>query len=197
MPFPTVDTNMCGTHVYPVTDLGLASSLPNATPVTGTAFSTGVAGTVLVLTQLSSGTCTVALATGADAASAVANLASPGTSISATTSKVYGTIETGSNAIYQMQDYSPSDSRFVAPNSQLYVAVKQTGAAGGCIFSQLVILALYELIGGEDWFSIRAGGMNAVAGVVGVGATGGPNGQSLTEPLGFQDGAGNVRLASF
>lgn len=176
MALPTQDNNLVGTHILPVADLGLSASLPNATPVTGTPFSTGVPGTVVVLGQLSSGTCTVDVRVDDTSADAIANIGSPTATISlSSTTKMYTSVDTNANAS--------------ANTSNLFVCIQQTGAAGGSIFTQLAVLALYKLVGGEDWYSIRHGGLNAVAGTTGVGNV------SDVTPSGFQDGTGVISLA--
>lgn len=196
MALPTADSNIVGTHILAVTDIGLASSLPNATPVTSVAFNTGAPGTVLVLGQLSSGTATITIRVDDTAAHAVANVASPTATLTlSSTTKLYASVDTSDSAALttSVNDRNVFDPLYVTPVQNLWVAMQQIGAAGGSIFTQLVILALYELVGGEDWYCIRAGGFLAVRGTSGVGSSG----VSKTEPAGFQDGAGNLVLTSF
>lgn len=176
---PISGQNIVGSKILAVTDLGLASSLPNATPQDSSAFSTGAPGTVLVLGQLSSGTMTIGIRVDETAADAVANLGTPTATLSLSgTTKGFQTVDTTA-------DYG-------ANTSDLYVALRQTGAAGGSILTLLVVLALYELRGGEDWYSIKDAGFMAVAGTSAIDET-----PTNTEPLGYQDGEGNLYLTSF
>lgn len=183
MALPTAINNIVGTHVYPLTDLGLASSIPNATPGAAVSFSTGLPGTVVFLTKLSSGTCSIAVNVSDTSADAISGLGAPTTTISATTSRIYATVATSDNAVAQMQDYPASSPLYVAAVSDLWVAMQQTAVSSGCLFQEFVILVLFELRGNEDWFSVAAGGMNSVAGCAGGTPT-------LTAPAGYQDGSG-------
>lgn len=190
MALPTALNNIVGSHVYPIADLGMVASVPNATPVVSTAFSTGLPGSVVVLATLSSGTATINARVDDTAAHAVANIGTPTASVtmSATGVGYYLKVDTSDNATTQMQDYSIYQSQYVAPTSSLFVALQQVGAASGAIFSNLAVFTLFELVGGEDWYSIQHGGLNAVGGVVGI------SGVTPTNPTGYQDGSGVVTI---
>lgn len=186
---PTQDTNLCGTRVKPVTDLGLAMSVINGAAVTSTAFSTGLPGSVVVLVQSTTGAGTIDVNVDATAALAVSGLGSPDATITLTAAgsgaKQYAIVETSDSAFADALDPSP-----LTDTSSLWVALKETASSGNFLLTAFSILVLFELRGGEDWYSIRHGGINSVGGTVGQSALAGVN--NTTYVAGYQDGAGNL-----
>lgn len=178
MALPVQDQNLVGSKLLPVADLGLKTALTASESVLGTVFSTGVPGTVVVLATLASGAgLTLTARIDETAALATANIGSPTTTMAMTASgtKYYGIVDTTAD--------------YVADTSDLYVQVKQVAASTGALLSEFQILCLFELRGGEEWYCVRAGSLNAVSGLNGGGDV------TATNPVGFQDGLGNLYLS--
>lgn len=195
MALPTQDTNLCGTRIRPVTDLGLALVVTSGQTLNGTAFTTGVPGTVLVLANAVSGTGTINVALGSSAAAALANIAAPTATITltATGTNYYAQVDTVDSAFADALDPTNNGVPALANTNSLWVEVQEKNTSGGYQLGTLGIVVLYELRGGEDWFCIRAGGFNAVGGTVGQSALQGVN--NVTYVSGYQDGAGNLQFS--
>jgi len=153
MSLPSQEANICASHIYPVADLGLAVTVTSAATVAGTPFTTGYPATVLVLSSLTSGSGTLKI----DVADTAADVSygSPTASLSCTgTGQQCITVDTNS--------------------ADCFVGIQQSSGSTA-VWNQLVVLALYEMTAGEDWYSVRSG-INSVG----------------NDSLG--DGAGNVPL---
>jgi hypothetical protein len=156
----------------------------------GTAFSTGLPGSVVVLAQLASGSGSLNINVSDSAADAVAGLVSPTTILSLSgTTAVWALVSSSDSAFADALDPTPMQNDVIVYTftENLWVAMAEI-TAGGMQLQNFVILVLFELRGGEDWYSIRAGGLNAVAGTVGAGAGVGVN--NATYVAGYQDGSG-------
>lgn len=166
MALPINDQNLTGSHCYPIQDLGLTATIANSASSAVASFSTGFPATIVVLSSLVSGGGTLYLSR-ADAAANLNFNASPTVSLTLSgTSLQATTLDTTSAA--------------------LYGGIRIVAGATGPGFTNLAVLVLYELRGGEDWFSVRAGSLNAV---------GGTWGNVGYDPTGYQDGSGVINLA--
>ena len=192
MALPSIDNNIVGSRVKPVTDLGLSLQVGSGSTITGTAFTTGVPGSVVILANAATGTGTINVALGSSAAAAVTNLASPTATLTltATGTNYWVEVDTTDSAFADALDPRNNGVPAEANTNSLWVAINEKNTSGGFLLTTLAVLSLYELRGGEDYFVVRAGSLNAVAGCVGQGALQGVN--NTTYVSGYQDGDGHV-----
>lgn len=132
---PAQEANLIGTHVYPIADLGLATTVTSAAAVGSTVITTGYPATVVVLSKLTSGSGTLKLDIAATAAAISYGSPSVSLSVSGTSLQV-ASVDTST--------------------TELFVGLQQS-AGTTATWEQLAMLVLYELTAGEEWFCIRDG----------------------------------------
>lgn len=155
MSLPTAEQNGVFTHVYPITDLGMDTSLADTETSTGTNFSTGIPATVLVVCSLTTGAGNLKI----DVNGGTADFNSPDKTLTLSgTGRLVEWVNTSLT-------YDDSDVHTTTISSNLlYVGLKATAAnAAGLVFNEFAVFVLYELTPGEDWFLGLRASANAVA----------------------------------
>lgn len=154
MSLPTAEQNGVFTHVYPVTDLGMSTTLSASASSAGTTFSTGVPATVVCLVSLTTGGGTLKI----DVNGGTADFGSPDKTL--TLSGTGRLVEWVNTSI----TYNDSDVHTTTISSNLlYVSLALTAGGGGMTVNEFAVLVLYELTPGEDWFLGLRSSANAVA----------------------------------
>ena len=139
MALPQTQANVVGSHVYPIADLGLASTVTSAANVDSEVITTGYPATLVILSKLTSGSGTLKVDIAATAGAI--NYSSPTLTMSLSgTSLQAGTVDTTA--------------------SELFVGLQQSSGSS-MVFDQLAVLVLYELTAGEEWFEVKSS-INAV-----------------------------------
>ena len=141
---PDLWDNLVGCHLYPGTDLGLPQVLTTGATSVATPVTTIYGATVVVLSQLASGTGTLLC----DVEANIANL-----NLTSPSADGFAVALSGTKA-----QVGIANTRTATPVFELGVA-----CATNMGFVKLDTLVLYELLYGEDYFSIADGGFNAVA----------------------------------
>lgn len=149
MALPNNDNNLVGSHVLPITDMGLSTTLSANASDTGTAFSTAVPATIVVVSKLSAGDGTLKVDVAATAADI--DFSSPTATLSLTgTSRQVVSVDTTTSA--------------------LFANIQQIAGSGGVTFEELAVLVLYELTTGEEWENIRSGHNSVANNTIGDGS---------------------------
>ena len=141
MSIPVAQANIVGVHSYATTDLGIAASLTSAQTGTSTPISTGTGATVVILSQLSSGSGTLKI----DIADTAANInfGSPSQSVSLSGTSVQAAVQqTTASETYLGLEVTPGGS-----------GIAWDTAAGKVSLS---VLVLYERKDGQEWFNVAS-----------------------------------------
>lgn len=146
MAIPVSEVNIIGFHPYSGSDLGLSASLTSAQTGTSTPISTGTGATVIVLSQLSSGSGTLKI----DRADTAANIdfGSPSQSVSLSGTSIQAAVQQ-------------------TTASETYLGMQVTPGVSGITWDQtsgklgLTVLVLFERIAGQEWYNV-AGSLNMI-----------------------------------
>jgi hypothetical protein len=148
MSLPQTEQNAVCTVVRPIADLGLASTVTSAANVTSTPFTTGCPATVIVISKLTSGSGTLTIDRAASAGAI--NHGAPDNTLSV------------SGTAHQVSVLDTS-------SSELFVGLRQS-SAGSAVWDDLVVLVLYALTDGEEWFAVRSSANAVMNDTVGDGS---------------------------